>query len=157
MAEVSVTSWSDTCAVGDTSQTPKGPGSIGEWRAFNSLNTARSFHCAALAYDPETDPEFYYLYVAGGLNASGEPLDSIEYIKVRKEGPKDQTTGAWKVSENTLGTARYGCGAYTVDATAHSVVDVDESWLYFAGGATSTGTTNHMCFVNKHNSFAFAF
>lgn len=141
VAEVSVTSWSDTGAVGDTSKTPKGPGAIGEWKAFNSLNTARSFHCAALAYDPEADPEFYYLYAAGGLDDSGEPLDSIEYIKVRKDGPKDQTTGAWKVSANTLGTARYGCGAYTVDATAHSVVDADESWLYFSGGATKSSTT----------------
>jgi hypothetical protein len=68
-------------------------------------------------------------------------LDSIEYIKVRVEGPKDQTTGAWKVSANTLGTARYGCGAYTVDATAHSVVGPDESWLYFAGGTSGTKTT----------------
>lgn len=141
VAEVSTTSFTDTGLGTDPSVLPLVPGSLGEWKELNSLKTARAFHCSTLAYDPETDPENAYLYVGGGLDVDDNPLDSVEYLKVRIEGPKTQTTGAWKVSANTLDTARYGCAAYTIDAENHSVVELDESWVVFAGGMTKTKAT----------------
>jgi hypothetical protein len=113
---------------------PLAAGALGAWVALPALDTPRAGACAAIASDPEPDPVRVYLYVAGGEDAAGDPLDTVEVLDVVIVAPAEHQDGAWADAGVTLTDPRSGCGAWTVDAARHSVVDAETTWLYFGGG-----------------------
>jgi hypothetical protein len=124
----------DAGAVPDPTRTPLPEGSLGAWATEPSLITARAAPCLTVATDPLPDPEVVYLYVAGGEDPDGNALDSVEVLPITIVSDDQQDVDPWERADITLSTARWGCGAYTVDDALHTVVAPGETWVYFAGG-----------------------
>ncbi|MFH1465323.1 MAG: hypothetical protein ABIO70_13130 [Pseudomonadota bacterium] len=124
----------------EPSVVPLPDGALGAWAALAELNEARAAPCVAVAADPRLDPEAWHLYAAGGLDTSGQPLDSIEALQITVELEDFHSAGVWEVLPERLSEARARCGGYTVDERLHTVVDPGESWVIFAGGETATHT-----------------
>lgn len=141
LADVTLPTFTDAGDATDGSQEPLSEGAVGEWARLDSLTTAREGHCLALAPDPQTDPEIWWLYAAGGRDEDGTPLASIERLDIQVNGPDSQTTGGWSTLDDELSEARYDCAGFTLDSTWHSVVEPGESWVYFAGGENGSTTT----------------
>jgi hypothetical protein len=141
VADVTDPSFTDQGAPADASTAPLPLGALGEWAALDPLGTARSSPCVAIGHDPSPDPVIAYLYVAGGFDAAGAPLDTVERLDVTVEGDGAQTSGAWVTTATRLSEARGRCGGYTVDSTLHDVVGEGETWVVFAGGDTDRRTT----------------
>lgn len=118
--------------------TPLSAGSLGAWAAQPDLAQARSGLCLGVARDPDPDPERYYLYAAGGWD--GGPLGDLEVLDVQVVSDDEQRVGAWRTLEQTLDPPRTDCGLAVVDATLHTVVDDDTSWLYVLAGDDGTKT-----------------
>lgn len=128
------TTFADDGAATDPTVLPLGDGALGEWATLPPLGVPRASPCIAVGEDPRTDPVLRYVYAAGGFDASGEPLDSIEYLPIVVESDAVQTVDDWIPSARTLSTARAECGGYGVDATLHDLVEPGETWVLFAGG-----------------------
>jgi hypothetical protein len=79
--------------------------------------------------------------MAGGEDASGNLLDTIEVLDVRIEGPNRHRYGSWRTELQTLSSPRRGCAAFGIDNSGHTVVPDGETWLYVAGGFTNSSTT----------------
>ena len=139
IADVTTLTLTDTGLTADASRAPRVPGELGAWIPVAALATPRSGACFTVAPDPEPDPEIVYIYAAGGQDALGTPLDTIERLDIRVTSPRSQTPGSWSTLPLYLSDARYGCGAYTVSSAYHTVVEDGESWVFFAGGVTSGG------------------
>ena len=107
--------------------------------AVATLGTPRRSPCLVQAPDPFPDPERVYLYAAGGANAAGQRLDSIEVLPITIESDRLQTVGAWADAGQALSRARERCAGASVDSGSHSVVDEGEAWVYFLGGAAASG------------------
>ena len=91
-------------------------GTIGTWAtAASGFTTARS-NFTALGYNG-------YLYIVGGLGASGN-LSDIQSAPIGAAG----APGAWSSAGTSLGTGTYGAG-----------VAVYNNFLYVLGGATGAG------------------
>ncbi|MFT5683698.1 MAG: hypothetical protein ACI8RZ_004630 [Myxococcota bacterium] len=135
IADVEETTLTDTGLSADGSTVPLTVGELGQWVPLASMTTPRSAGCLTIAADPSPDPERLYLYVAGGIDDSGVVLDSIERLDITVTSERSQTAGSWSLSDLTLSEARYACGAYTVSADFHTVVEPGEDWVFFAGGA----------------------
>lgn len=145
LADVVDPTYTDVGDPTDPGAVPLGDGALGEWATMPSLTTPRASPCVALAYDPTPDPVTAYLIAAGGFDASGDPLASIEVLDVVVEAEDRHTPGAWTPSATELSDARGQCGAWTVDSTLHDVVGDDETWVYFGGGLDdrrATGTVD---------------
>ena len=138
VADTVDTSFFDDGLATDPSLTPLPAGALGEWIALPEMASARSSPCASWTADPEPDPVRVHLFVAGGLDESGEPLDSVERLDITIVTAGEHETDTWVDAGVTLTEARSQCGAWTVDSTRHSVVDEGEAWLYFGGGLTDT-------------------
>ena len=134
------TSFQDTGGEIDPAIVPLVAGALGEWATLPALSTERESPCLALGPDPTPDPEVVYLYAAGGLDASGAPLDSVEVLPITVETEDHQTGDDWFLASVTLDTARSRCGGYAVDNALHSDVPVGETWVYFAGGESASRT-----------------
>ncbi len=141
LADVTDPSFTDEGEATDSSRAPLEEGSLGQWARLANLGTERDGLCLALAPDPQTDPEVWWLVAAGGRDASGQALDSVEVLDVRVTGPSSQEVGSWRTLDTELSAARSECSAFTVDSRFHSVVDPGETWLYFAGGRTDSNTS----------------
>ena len=124
----------DDGAAADAARRPLVEGALGAWAAMPPLTTPRQSPCLAVVNDPQLDPEIVYLFAAGGLDHTGERLDSLEALDIVVASEDAQTPGAWTVSAQVLSEARHQCGAYSVDERLHTVVEDGESWVYFAGG-----------------------
>lgn len=131
--------WTDVGAVADPSRSPLPDGALGEWAGMPSLGSARSAPCLAVAEDPVPEPRTAYLYAAGGLAADGSALDGVEVLPITIESEDSQVPGTWRPAGVALSEARSACGAWTVSAELHSVVEVGESWVYLGGGIDEDG------------------
>ncbi|MCB9793573.1 MAG: hypothetical protein H6741_12695 [Alphaproteobacteria bacterium] len=125
----------------DPTYTPKIAGGLGEWADVGPMIKRREGPCVAVGYDPNPDPELAYIYVAGGRDGAGNELATVEVMEVRIEGAGRQVTSGWTQLPDQLGEPRWQCAGYTVDANLHTVVDEDETWVYFAGGLTANGAS----------------
>ncbi|MFT7520100.1 MAG: hypothetical protein ACI9MC_002244 [Kiritimatiellia bacterium] len=146
LAEVTDPQFEDTGASEpDGTTLPLPHGSLGAWHAVSSLTTERESGCVGVAVDPEPDPARVWLYAAGGRDSGGTELRTIERVDIEIRGPAHHVFGTWKDAGVTLSQARYRCGGMSVGSRLHSVVDDDETWLFFAGGIASrkaTGTVD---------------
>ncbi len=136
-----VSAYTDAGEVADGALTPLEEGALGAWAELAELSVPRESPCAAWGRDPETDPEIVYLYVAGGLDDEGEALDSVEVLAVTVVSDDLQTAGEWETLDVSLSKGRYRCGGFTADDSLHPSVPEGETWVYFAGGETSSRTT----------------
>jgi hypothetical protein len=136
--------YQDEGAAVEPAVSPLPDGALGAWAALPELNVARASPCLAVAVDPRLDPEAWHLYVAGGLDPAGQPLDSVEALQITVETEAFHSAGAWEILPERLAEARSRCGGFTVDERLHTVVDPGESWVLFAGGATATHTVGSL-------------
>jgi hypothetical protein len=141
VADVTEASFTDEGGATDPSHLPLEEGALGSWARLANLTTEREGACLALAPDPQTDPEVWWLIAAGGRDLDGQALESIEALDVRISGPNSQEVGSWTVLDTELSEARSECSAFAVDSRFHSVVDRGETWVYFAGGRTDSNTS----------------
>jgi hypothetical protein len=134
VTDVTLTTFTDTLAPTDPAVRPLPKGALGAWADEPALPWTARAPCVAAALDP-VDPAASWLYAAGGLDDTGTVRDDIASI-----GISGATVGTWADAGQVLGTPAHECGAWTVDATYHSVVGLGESWVYFgAGRTTATG------------------
>lgn len=140
IGDTTLPSFRDEGAAADTTRTPLPEGALGEWASLPVLLDARESPCVAVAPDPIPDPEIVYLYAAGGRAPDGSALDTVEVLDVTVVRDGEHRAGAWRDAGVTLSDPRWACGAWTVDASRHSVVEADETWLYFGGGETGSRT-----------------
>lgn len=140
VGDTTITSFRDDGLPVDAPRGPLPEGALGEWAALPVLLEARESPCVAIAPDPVPDPEIVYLYAAGGRGSDGDALDSVEVLDITVVRDDEHLAGAWSDAGVTLSDARWACGAWTVDASRHSVVAADETWLYFGGGETGSRT-----------------
>ncbi len=139
LAESTTASFTDTGGAVDPAIGPLREGDLGEWATVERLVIPRASMCVTVADDPFPDPHVVYLYAAGGTDTTGQPRHLIEVLPVTIEGPGRQTLGSWQILPTRLSQARTRCGAMTLDATWHSVVEPGESWVFFAGGVANSG------------------
>lgn len=125
----------------DASIEPLPEGSLGSWALLAELQIPRASPCLALGRDPVWDPELYHLYAAGGLDADGSPLDSIEVLDITVASAREHSAGSWWTSLETLSEPRHRCAGYSVDDALHTVVPSGETWVVFAGGEGERTTT----------------
>ena len=133
VADVEETVFTDLGDPADDSFGPLSQGDLGAWATLAELDTARSAPCMTAVADPAPDPERVHLFVAGGLDTEGDPLDSIERLSITINSPLSQSTGSWEVLDEELSEARWACGAFMADKDRHTIVG-DEAWVWFAGG-----------------------
>ncbi|MFN7146426.1 MAG: hypothetical protein ACK4YP_21815, partial [Myxococcota bacterium] len=105
----------------DPTHTPLPDGALGEWAALPALIQAREAPCVAFAPDPAPDPVVVHLYAAGGRAPDGTALDTVEVLPITIAAGDEHHTSAWLDAGVRLGSARWGCGAWSVDAARHSV------------------------------------
>jgi hypothetical protein len=139
IADVTDTELTDTALPPDAALPPLEEGELGEWVQLDAMTTPRSAACLTIAADPIPDPQRVYLYMAGGMDDSGAALDSIERLEITVTSERTQTAGSWSLSDVTLSEARYACGASTISADYHTVVDPGEDWVLFVGGVDDRG------------------
>ena len=137
----SSTTFTDWGEATDASAAPAEDGALGAWAQVSALTQARLAPCVTWVADPAPDPEIVWLYAAGGEDASGSKLDSIEALDITIEAQDRHAEGSWSTISTQLSEARSHCGAWTVDSRTHSVVEDDESWVFFGGGETRNKTT----------------
>ncbi|MCB9762761.1 MAG: IPT/TIG domain-containing protein [Alphaproteobacteria bacterium] len=141
LTDVSDTRFTDRGGSTDATVVPIPEGGLGNWSSMAPLTTPREGACIAVGYDPQPDPERAWLYAAGGRDDDGNLLDSIEFLDITIYSPDEQEAGYWRAASQTLGEPRWQCAGYTVDTAFHTVVDDDESWVYFVGGLTDNAAS----------------
>lgn len=142
LTDVSVEEFTDTGGATSGSVSPLPVGSLGNWAQVDSLKQARAGACVTTVPDPNPDPEIVWILAAGGMDSDGNPLDSIEAMEVRIEGPRTQVTGGWTKLSETLTEAAWACGAWSLDYRWHSVVEPGDSWYYVGGGHGAQGISS---------------
>ncbi len=126
----------------DPAEVPFEQGSLGVWHTAGSLGTARSAHASVVVRNP-ANPSEYWVYAAGGRDASGSVTDSVEFTTITVDpSTGSQTVGSWASTTATLGAARAELGGFVVTAADTSLVAVDEPIVYFSQGSTDTNTSN---------------
>lgn len=136
------TSYQDLGDVSDADLAPLPKGALGQWASLDAMSTAREGACVGVGVDPSDDSN-WYLYVAGGRDASGTVLDSIEWFDITVVDEHDHEGGAWTTSAYDLATARWLCGSFSISAELHSYVPAGETWVYFGSGLDSSGKVDN--------------
>jgi hypothetical protein len=132
------TSCTDLGATPDTAETPLKLGSTGKWVTIEeTMATPRQGPGVTWALDP-SDSTTAYIYVLGGLDATGAALATHEFltIDIAGDGSQDTSAGFTNGSEN-LSTARWRLKGYTV--TELDTLQVDGTYVWAGGGATAGG------------------
>lgn len=81
-------------------------GALGQWHPVASLNTARHGHGMTAVRDTD-NPTRVHLFVAGGRDADGTLLASVERLTLEIAGPREQTVPPAATTESlAFGTAR---------------------------------------------------
>ena len=128
------TDWGDPA---DLSYLPLVEGALGAWSEVASLESPRRAPCLTWVNDPDPDSEVVWLFAAGGEDASGSKLSTIEALDIRVEAADSHVEGAWTTAGQPLSDARSQCGAFAVDGRAHGVVEPGEAWIFVGGGSGS--------------------
>jgi hypothetical protein len=133
------TSHTDIGAATTATTTPLPPRSLGVWAPLTSMATAREGAAVTAARDP-ADQTKYYLYAAGGRNASSTVLSSYEYLPITLAADGSQTIGTWTAGASAIGTARWKLTGFAVGRAQASFVPAATTYVYFAGGEAGAGT-----------------
>lgn len=120
--------------------TPLPLGALGRWAPQASLAEPASSPCVATGRDP-VERERYHIYLAGG-DTGATRLSSVRRLNVDVVSDGEQVAGSWSTLGVSLSSARSECGGWTVDSRFHTVVDLEETWIYFGGGRTGSTTTS---------------
>lgn len=121
-------------------------GSLGKWHEVATLNTARHSHGVTAAPDP-IEASTQYLYVAGGTDGA-TTLDSIEYLAISVNGPRDQSiTPTATTSARTLATARGELSVIT--GSPENASYLSGAFIYFLGGKQQNGQTTREAQVGE--------
>ena len=129
--------------VPDPTLTPLPQGSLGTWSALANLNEAREGGCSTIAWDPAT-PGTAYLYAAGGRDATGTVLDSIEYLGIQEIDEHDNEAAAsWSYSILNLPGPRWQCQAFNATNDLSPSVPVGETYIYFGSGLDQGGSADN--------------
>lgn len=152
----STTTWLDTGATPDPTQTPLPPGSLGVWHdAGVSLGTPREA-LAVIAGDDPAGPNDHVLYAFGGATVVAGPppvttkLDTFEYFTVTVQPPsvpkgrEDQTITAHSLGTALLAAPRSELGAWTVTHADKLQVPAGTTWVYVGPGAGATGDVSNV-------------
>lgn len=121
-------------------------GAVGAWTALTSSLPQPLYGMSATVHNG-------YLYVAGGVDSSGAPVNAVYSAPVNTDG----TLGAWTTSANPLPTATafgnmfvFGGVIYYIDGDQNSFIppndqDVGDTLVYYASairGTVGTWTQN---------------
>ncbi len=121
-------------------------GTVGAWTTLTTPLPQALFGLSATVHNG-------YLYVAGGVNANGAPVNAVYSAPVNSDG----TLGAWTTATNTLPTARafgsmfvFGGIIYYIDGDPDSNIppnsqNVGDTNVYYASalrGSVGTWTQN---------------
>ncbi len=135
----STTAYEDTGTATDSAVLPLPKGSLGRWAQLDSMGSAREGACVGVGEDPAASGT-WYLFAAGGRNAAGTVLRSVEVFDITVVDEHDHEGGAWTDSAWTLDTPRWQCAGWSVTSDLHSHVPEGETWIYFGAGRTTGGT-----------------
>lgn len=139
-----VTEYIDDGSVALQSATPLPPGSTSSWQALPAMNTARSQLQGVTAPDPDTAGTAYLYALLGkdsgsSDDATGNALDSYEYLSVVTLANGRQTLGTWVQPASGFGQARFNHGAYMADSRMSSQILDTEAYIYVSGGRDGAG------------------
>ncbi len=123
---------------------PRRLGDLGTWVVLPNMTLPRSQFGVAVAREPDPDLPVRYLYAVAGAGANGVPVASVEYLVLEEvAGGSVVATSDWTpIPGNPLPGTKRLHGVYSVDATASSLLGLQDTWLYvgpgIGGGAGST-------------------
>ena len=136
--------WTDTELATDPSGVPLPDGTLGQWAALPSLGIEREAPAVGIATDP-VDPSVRYLYAAGGRDAAGVVLDTIEVLDLTDVDAQVQTAGAWTTLSAVLQDPVHQPAMWVADSSLNPSVAAGDTWVYVGGGKLASGsTTNHV-------------
>ncbi|HEY3354277.1 MAG TPA: hypothetical protein VGQ83_13575, partial [Polyangia bacterium] len=120
------------------SQSPHAIGATGTWATIAPrMITPRQGAGVTWAPDPASPTTKAYLYVLGGLNATGARLTSGELLPITIAADGSQTFGAFTATTASLSQARWRLSAWTVTPQDSTTVGVN-TWVWAGGGASTT-------------------
>lgn len=120
--------------------TPLPQGALGTWSALAPMTTTREGGCAAIGVNPAA-PDQAFLYLAGGRDAGGTVLDSVEYLALQEVDEHDhEVVAGWTTSATPLPSARWQCQAFVATNELHPSVTPGDTWIYFGGGQVQGGS-----------------
>ncbi len=121
--------------------TPRRLGDLGAWMAMPPLLAPRAELALGVAVDP-VDRDVVHLYALGGRGALGTTLASVEIVSVTVgEGGGHSVTPAWLPGLSLMPAAKRLHGAFSVDATVTTQVELDETWIYSGPGLGGAGAS----------------
>lgn len=106
-------------------------GSIGSWTATNSMNGARYGFGFAYANG--------YMYVLGGVDATGAKISTVEYAKINSNG----TVASWTTSGNSISSVKNALAGVYYNGYIYALGGVENTTFYstveYASVNASTG------------------
>ncbi len=133
----------DGTGMTDASVTPLLEGETGQWHSAGTLGTAREGLTAVSAPIPGTTDQ-WAIYAAGGRDATGTYLNSIEYAVVTVAADGSQTVSAWTTAPDVLAAAKADIGSWRVRNSDTSAVPVGSTWIYFGPGNGETAIVDDL-------------
>lgn len=119
-------------------QRPHPIGSTGTWATITPrLSTPRQGAGVTWAPDPTNPTTSAYIYVFGGLDATGAVLASSELLPITIAGDGSQTFGSFTATTAPLSAARWRLGGWTVTPRDSAAVGTN-TYVWAGGGSPST-------------------
>ncbi|MBN1335347.1 MAG: IPT/TIG domain-containing protein [Deltaproteobacteria bacterium] len=137
----STISWQDTGLTTDPTVLPLPKASLGRWESLDPMGSAREGACVGVGQDP-TDSSTWYLFAAGGRDASGVVLDTVEVFDFIVVEEHDHEGGSWTTSAYALDVPRWQCAGWSVTSDLHPNVALGETWFYVGAGLTTGGSVD---------------
>lgn len=132
----------DLGATPDGANRPLPIGSTGKWSAIaQTMGMKRQGAGVTFALDPMNAAKGY-LYVFGGLDATGTPLDSYEFLTIVLNGNgSHDTTGGWTAGgANVLTGARWKVGGFSLSNRDTTKVLVNKGFVWAGPGIDNAAT-----------------
>jgi hypothetical protein len=116
-------------------------GTTGKWASLPALGTKRAGAAIAAGVDP-SNPNKLYVYALLGKNGATTAATSYEYLPITVAANGRQSfASAWVAGASQASVGRWQIGAWVVDKLVQSNYAPD-TWIFFGGGLTGTGTLN---------------
>jgi hypothetical protein len=132
LAEVDGDTFTDDGRATQPGRHPLPPGALGVWHAAPDLGTAREAAAAVAVSDGAGGA---YLYVFGGRDASGRPLDTYEFTAISGDG----RAGPFTPGSRRLAVARAELAAVAVTNADTSAVAAGDAWIFVGPGRSAAG------------------
>ena len=139
----------DGSVMADMGMEPLPDGALGNWATVATLTDAREGACAVVTPDPDDPDNAAFIHVAGGQGSAGL-LDTIEVIPVSIVDGNTQTVSAPFDAGVALGSARWQCGAFSINSIYHTV-PAGEAHLFFGPGDDGGGASGTFEAVQVNN------